>query len=607
MEASRRSSGLTLRIIEHLWAHRKMDLQVMDAYCWLDLDSLLLSLEDSGKLRVASALVYSITRRRDVARFDMVMAFLEATRRLFPGVVTAIKHMKIMFGIKTLVIMWMLREEERMIETVLKIIQFFPNKLPQYQHQCSHQEMFLMRRNHRDFKDFALVLALDKDRRHHYIQTQLQEQYGERYAQKVEERLLQYLHQLEAAQPADTYVDRIMKKNSPVTEDEKLLLDVITSDCTEITATLKNLLHCDATSCHSVTQGNAEMSPLSKSEVATKPSDVESVGFSGDEDRPSAVGRQQSFSESPDQDGISKRPHFCSRHQRWVTSILQECQDDGPKANVSSSSSPLLFSSASSASSQDLTPSGLVPSLTALPPQTDGHIPETEKTDEKPEDRLLSAVVRLVDISTHPNYKAFEAFTVYQNNQVGAPQDDQDRRRADGSSVMEQCCGWRDAGLRRKRTVSKLSQKESSSTGTQKARSSGSSGVLRHNANELIQTPPPPSTFVSSTSTSDPRVLRARLGSLVPTQVALGQPYVCVSRLSVEQCVRAMVPYTHPEPEEQEEQTDLSFDINELYSGSDGDDSLLREDPDYKPWMKKKRLLLEYENAKEHSWEHEET
>ena len=41
-----------------------------------------------------------------------------------------------------------------------------------------------------------------------------------------------------------TYVAQILKKQSPVTEEEKLLLEVITSDSTTIAATLRKLLHC---------------------------------------------------------------------------------------------------------------------------------------------------------------------------------------------------------------------------------------------------------------------------------------------------------------------------------------------------------------------------
>lgn len=62
-----------------------------------------LSLEDSWRLRVVSAKVYSIVRNRDVERFENVLNFLEETYRLLPRLVTPIKHMKIVFGLKTMV------------------------------------------------------------------------------------------------------------------------------------------------------------------------------------------------------------------------------------------------------------------------------------------------------------------------------------------------------------------------------------------------------------------------------------------------------------------------------------------------------------------------
>lgn len=37
----------------------------------------------------------------------------------------------------------------------------------------------------------------------------MQEQYGEPYAQKVEDRLLQYLQKLETALPGDAYIDKV--------------------------------------------------------------------------------------------------------------------------------------------------------------------------------------------------------------------------------------------------------------------------------------------------------------------------------------------------------------------------------------------------------------
>ncbi|XP_071346148.1 uncharacterized protein [Trachinotus anak] len=238
---------LPVWIIEYVWAHKMMDIQeVVDPSDWPDVDSQPLSIEDSWRLRVASAQVYSIVKNRDMELFERVMGFLEATYRLLPRLVAPIKHMKIMFGLKTMVIMWMLREGRGMVDTLFKITQFFPSKLPQYQDQCSQHETFLMRKNNVDFKTLAQALAMDKDKLEDYIKKQMETQYGEHYAQKVEDRLLHYLHELEAVLPGDTFIDKILKKGSPVTDEEKLLLEVITSDSTTIATTLRKLLHCGA-------------------------------------------------------------------------------------------------------------------------------------------------------------------------------------------------------------------------------------------------------------------------------------------------------------------------------------------------------------------------
>lgn len=76
---------------------------VADPSTWPEMDSQPLSLEDSWRLRVASAQAYSIMKNRDIEHFERVMAFLDDTYRLLPRLVAPIKHMKIMFGLKTMV------------------------------------------------------------------------------------------------------------------------------------------------------------------------------------------------------------------------------------------------------------------------------------------------------------------------------------------------------------------------------------------------------------------------------------------------------------------------------------------------------------------------
>ncbi|XP_020498246.2 serine-rich adhesin for platelets [Labrus bergylta] len=469
---------LPLWIIEHVWAHKLIDLQeVVTSSKWPEINSQPLSLEDSWRLRVGSAQVYFMVKNRDTEQFERALEFLEATFSLLPGLVAPIKHMKIMFGLKTMVIIQMLREGRGTVDTVFKINQFFPGKLPQYQNQCNQHQMFLMKKNHLEFKNFAQALAMDKDKLKDYVENQMEEQYGEHYAQKVEDRLLHYLHRLETMLPGDTYVDKILMKNSPVTEEEKLLVEVVTSAPLTIATTLKKLLHCDVASCcsemdsESSENGKNEMessqfikSALHGSSSRALLRSVETKrhlhetdqGVSKDScfllenDNGSGLRRCQQTEENCEvvkrideesnneekvetgQRGIegaqkaTSFPQFCSKHQRWVKSILQACPNECSQelqlqSNVSSS--PALFlSSSSGSSSGDLTPSGLIPlapdqqhppsqtsimaSEQANPEnnQTSGSTvtsgTEPRHTSDALQLGLLSPVVRLIDIAT---------------------------------------------------------------------------------------------------------------------------------------------------------------------------------------------------------------
>ncbi|XP_068169623.1 uncharacterized protein [Antennarius striatus] len=361
-------SRMPLWIIEYIWVHKMTDIEeILEPSCWPEMDPEPLTLEDSWRLRVASAQIYSIVKNREIKQFERVMAFLENTYGLHPRLVPSIKHMKIMFGLKTMVIMWMLREGRGMVDTLLKINLFFSSELPQYQDHCNH----------------------------------LEEHYGEHYAQKVEDRLLHYLNQLEAVLPGDTYIDKLLKKNNPETEEEKMLLEVINSDSTTIATTLKKLLHCDGAPCcqRSVSQSSG----YGKNGMKTSQLDKFALHASSSISPPAAVDDKTAPELQPRNSDVSKdsslllesehnsdvrihtqtggcgeivntvkerssgsaSPQFCSKHQRWVKSILQECPDQHSEELQLQSSftlSPLLFqSSSSTTSSQDLTPSDLIP------------------------------------------------------------------------------------------------------------------------------------------------------------------------------------------------------------------------------------------------------
>ncbi|KAK5923024.1 hypothetical protein CgunFtcFv8_000030 [Champsocephalus gunnari] len=726
-----------LWIIEFVWAHRMMDIQqVVDPSSWPDVGSQPLSVEDPWRLRVSSAQVYSIVKSRDTQHFERALNFLEDTHRLLPSLVAPIKHMKVMFGLKTLLIMWMLTERRGMVETVCKICKFFPSKLPQYQDQCSQHEMFLMRKNHVEFKALAQTLAMDKDKREDYITNHMEEQYGEHYAQKVEDRLLHYLQQLEAVLPGDTHIDKILRKASPVTEEEKLLLDVITSDSTSIAAALNKLLRCDVALCRRATppqssahgKNGMESSRLSGSvmhvsaskdlhesmeantSLQNPPVVLQRGGAAGDgavslknEDHTDVSRRQteesvelvmrvgedlsdgdMSRSSSAGVQEAPPSPQFCAKHQRWVESILQQCPEEcSEELRDNVSVSPLLFQSPSSnTTSQDLTPSGLIPPPfdQELPPsETFTHLqpanPEQSSAPPgssagpvllpSPRDTQLpphlTPAVRLLDITyfrrfchlSKPHQAPFHPSTVSLNQQDAccsslqvptsprcrtsgntapaggamlvqhAPQDTTRQQSFTGSGQIESkhlsdrtrtqrpSASYRRGFSRCVPFIDFISTRcPSELLQTSCTKRHSCSTIILHRRHLLSPPPEAPVVRVESSRVRRDGLRLSLHSQAVLLQSRLLQPCVPLSRLSAQECYRMTgwrsssrgsepgVRGRHDDNGREEEEEEGSFDPSILYSSyssSSADDSM---DPDYKPCLKKRRLLLEYETAR---------
>lgn len=234
-------------------------------------------------------------------------------------------------------------------------------------------------------------------------------------------------------------------------------------------------------------------------------------------------------------------PQFCSKHQRWVKTILQECPEDCPNdllRQANPSASPLLFHSSSSRpSSQDLTPSDLVPCAAHQRPPASGSS-SSPGSSSKSQPLLQPA-------ETDPG-----------------PQ------------------------------IPPLSQSSPPNVPAASAQHTRLSSAVR-------QTPSAPA--VVADDGGAPRApLRFSLASqAVLLRSKLLQPRVSLTRLSSQHCLRATGRRSSTGGTRTEEGGDAgsSFDLNLLYSSrsssSSGDDSTLW-DPDYQPF-KKKRLLAENE------------
>lgn len=416
-------------------------------------------------------------------------------------------------------------------------------------------------------------------------------------------------------------------------------------------------------------------------------------------------------------------PQFCSKHRRWVKTILQNCSDesDGLLLQTNASPSPLLFhSSSTTTSSQDLTPSDLIPhppDQQHPPAQTCNQLrtiaKECEKTNpkEKPSsgseddasqrdsllqpsscrDRLLptveSPVVCLVDIaSTTGIYYPFTPHQASPNDLNAGKQaasvchtskynaiiqgtTDQEQTAPASTSIgcqpptrqsfsnllrrFRQVCPTKRhsqplEGANSAAEQFKMDQTDFMTCSTSLSDNLIVSGPLARDGSTCTSQswthPISPSTdssqssvkhyhqpqsispfqatsptrsiaslFSNSTGMTDgsetSRVQRPQLKLSLPCQALLLQskllqPYVSLTRLSSQQ--RSSEPVGQGSSDDQvggnvEEEPPCSFDPNTLYSSysssSGGEDSLVY-DPDYKPHINKKKLLLEYEAAR---------
>ncbi|XP_056622332.1 uncharacterized protein LOC130435607 [Triplophysa dalaica] len=238
---------LPLWIIEYAWSKRMMEvLIVLGPPLWLEGDMCLLTPEEPCRIRVVSAEVWRIVQARDFKHFERVTKFLDVTYMLVPRLVTSIRHMKIVFGLQTLVIMWMLWNDENTAKINDKIESLFPNSLPQY-YKCCRRYLELMQKNVDEFKSFARGLAGDRSMREAYIRDLIEEQYGERYAQKLEERLSHYLEELKKALPHPTHIEQVLTHSPPQGAGEKILKELLAQNNASLSNILKRLLNCALT------------------------------------------------------------------------------------------------------------------------------------------------------------------------------------------------------------------------------------------------------------------------------------------------------------------------------------------------------------------------
>ncbi|KAK7151908.1 hypothetical protein R3I94_008292 [Phoxinus phoxinus] len=587
--------ALPLWIIEYAWTKQMMEvLEVLGPPLWLEGDWHLLTLEEPCRIRVVAAEVWRIVQARDIKHFERVAEFLDVTYTLAPRLVTPIKHMKIMFGLQTLVVMWMLWNDQSTAKISDKIENFFPNSLPEY-HKCSRSNMDLMQKNQKDFKSFSHCLARDRDMRETYIRDLLEEQYGERYAQKLEERLSHYLRELDKVLPQPTHIEQVLKQPHPYGRGEKILKKLLSRDSASLATVLKRLLYGAVTTNLSL---DDSITP-SLSNTCEEPRDDKVVKPSHDTLhvilRPSQISsKEERFSQTSTKDLFSSQGLWQNRNTEIILPQEEICSDGEIVTSTQLSGSEIhqVDFSQSLLVKKDLIGRHRQAKTQSEPEQKEGEAGFQEQMCTRHGKKMRSI---LQECSEELDGEAVQAECTPTSTQstpplfpyTSEPQASLNQHslssNPDSSSTNISMSYMQQVSLTpvsKKPFVPSPSVHQQSSSSPQST-ASKQLGTPRINAGQMLATV----VFTEPSRTSEHNLRLSLESQRFLMQSKWLQPQVCLNRLSKEECARATSSYSLEGERAAEHDQYVLFDVNALYSDSysEDSDSTDSDDPDYKP------------------------
>ncbi|KAK9958808.1 hypothetical protein ABG768_010908 [Culter alburnus] len=587
--------ALPLWIIEYAWSKRMMEvLEVLGPPLWLEGDWHLLTLEEPCRIRVVAAEVWRIVQARDIKHFERVTEFLDVTYTLVPRLVTPIKHMKIMFGLQSLVVMWMLWNDQRTAKISDKIENFFPNSLPEY-HKCSRRNMDLMQKNQKDFKTFAHCLARDRDMRETYIRDLMEEQYGERYAQKLEERLSHYLRELDKVLPQPTYIEQVLKQSHPFGRGEKILKKLLSRDSVSLATVLKRLLYGAVTTNLSL---DDSITP-SLSNTCEEPRDDKVVKPSHDTLhvilRPSQnSSKEDQFSQTSTKELFSSQGLWQNRNTGAILPQEEICDDEAIVTSTQLSGSEIdqIDLSQSLLVAKDLVGRHRKAKTQSEPEQKEGATGFTEQMCSRHGKKMRSI---LQECSEELDGEAVQAECTPTSTQSTPPlfpltpepqasPNQPSCSNPDSSSTNISMSYIQQVSLSpvsSKKPVAPSPSVHQQSSSSPQSTASKQLGTPRINAGQILATV----VFTEQSRTSEHNLKLSLESQNFLMQSKWLQPQVCLNRLSKEECARATNSYVLEGEQAAEHDQYVLFDVNALYSDSysDDSDSTDSDDPDYKP------------------------
>ncbi|XP_058607282.1 uncharacterized protein LOC131524298 isoform X2 [Onychostoma macrolepis] len=492
-----------------------------------------------------------------------------------------------------IVIMWMLWNDQSTAKISDKIESFFPTNLPEY-HKCSRRNMDLMQKNQEDFKAFAHVLARDKDMRETYIRDLMEEQYGERYALKLEERLVHYLGELDKLLPQPTCIEQVLKQSHSYGKGEKILKKLLSRDSASLATILKRLLNCAVTTNQSLDDSLS----LSLSNTFEAQRDAEVVKPSNGTLRVFLRSSQNStkenrLSQTSTKELFGSQGLWQNRSTETILSREKICGDGViiTSTQLSDSEIDQIDFSQSLLVEKDLVGRHRREKTQSEPEQKESETDFPEQICSRHGKKMRSILQEcseeldgeVVQAECTPtSTQSTPPLLPYTSQPQASPNQHSLSSNPDSSSTNISMSYIQQVSLSPASSKNPVAPSPSVLQQSSSSSQSRASKQLAINAGQILATV----VFAKPSRTDDQNLKLSLESQSFLMQSKWLQPQVCLNRLSKEECARAMDSYRARDilegEQEPEEDQYMLFDVNTLYSESYSEDSD-SDDPDYKP------------------------
>ncbi|XP_067905100.1 uncharacterized protein [Heterodontus francisci] len=204
-----------------------------------------IDIPDQGALplRITSAALWNSVKRHCTEHYQSVLDFVNIIWQQAAGLVTYRHYLKLCIAFKAKLVMEMFVKRQSLLDILQTLDRFFPKAGPD-DPKATRKDVVKERQCRLQFRKLVLLLIRDKDYREHFLQDELEEEYGTRFMASTRRLLWEFLERLDSILPRPR-IDQLLAASMDVGclfPGEQALLSVLANPHTSVPDVLLTLM-----------------------------------------------------------------------------------------------------------------------------------------------------------------------------------------------------------------------------------------------------------------------------------------------------------------------------------------------------------------------------